>query len=392
MNLNLWYRCCTSKKYPNWLFLGLLLVSLLVLPGCFSDAEKSDPKPPIPNLQLTQAFTNLSFAQPIFMLQAPGDSSQWYLLERRGNIYVFNNDPNVASSSTFLDLTSAVDSSGGEMGLLGMAFHPNFPTTNEIFLSYTANIGGTVSRITRYDLGGSTETTLIELVQPADNHNGGHIAFGPDGFLYIGLGDGGATPANSQNTSNLFGAMLRIDVDSDSPYAIPPGNPFSSGGGSPEIYAWGLRNPWRWSFDRANGNLWLGDVGQNTWEEIDLVGIGQNFGWNMYEGNSCSSGPCNSLGMTMPIVEYEHISDNCSVTGGYVYRGNALPGLVGVYLYGDYCTGNVWGLDTSLLASPVSFLAINGTFSLSSFAEGVDGELYVLNYGAGTIHLIEAAP
>ena len=246
---------------------------------------------------------NLSFNTPLVLLQAPKDAGRWFVGEQAGQVLVFDNDPMVTAGdvTTFIDISGQV-TSGGERGLLGMAFHPNFPATPHVFLSFTGpdpnngNIQSSfVSQFTSVDggltLDPTTELVIIKVVQPFPNHNGGNIAFGPDGFLYIGWGDGGAGNdplQNAQNTGNLLGAMLRIDVDQGNPYSIPPGNPFAgmtcNTGGCPEIYAYGLRNPWRWSFDALDGDLWLGDVGQSALEEVDIIDLGGNYGWPLFEG------------------------------------------------------------------------------------------------------------
>jgi uncharacterized repeat protein (TIGR03806 family) len=284
------------------------------------------------------------------------------------------------------------------MGLLGMAFHPDYANNGFVYLSYTAQPGsGLESRISRFTLNGTTqsldpasESIVLRVDQPYGNHNGGHIAFGPDGYLYIGLGDGGSGGdplGNGQNPATLLGAMLRIDVgDGTGGYSIPPDNPFVGGGGAPEVYAYGLRNPWRWSFDRSSGALWLGDVGQNAYEEVDIITGGANYGWNLMEGNHCypASASCDSTGLVLPVAEYDH-SQGISITGGYVYRGGDLPALAGRYLYADYGSGMIWSLhDNGSGGYSVSEL-LDTTLNIASFAEDQNGELYVLHLG-GTIH------
>jgi uncharacterized repeat protein (TIGR03806 family) len=355
-------------------------------------------------------FTSLSFTSPIALLQAPNDSARWYVVEQGGTIKQFSGT-SPASASTFVDITSRVRS-GGEMGLLGMAFHPNFPTDNRVFLSYTA---GTplVSRISSFrsadggvTLDPSSESILLTIDQPETNHNGGHIAFGPDGMLYIGIGDGGGggdnhgDRGNGQRLTTMLGKLLRIDINGAAPYAIPPTNPFAANarcpaagrasGECPEIYAYGLRNPWRWSFDRTNGELWLADVGQGQWEEVNQVTLGGNYGWRCREGAHAynpSTPGCSSSTLIDPVTEYDHTLGN-SITGGYVYRGTQATALKGRYLFADFGSGRIWAWvpeNATLPRQPTQLLDTD--LNVSSFGQGNDGELYVVNYG-GSLHKI----
>ncbi len=348
-----------------------------------------------------QVFGNLQFTTPVAMLQAPGDSSRWFVLEQTGTIKVFDNDTNVQTSQVFLDISTRV-TSGGERGLLGMAFHPNYAVNAQVFISYTTTTNTQlVSRISRFystdggqTLNNMTEEILLAVDQPFNNHNGGHIAFGPDNYLYIGLGDGGSggdPQGHAQNTTTLLGSMLRIDIDSANPYAIPADNPFSNDPiNRQEIYAWGLRNPWRWSFDTANDRLWLGDVGQGQWEEINVIQANGNYGWNIREGAHCYNDPsdsCNSAGLIDPVIEYDHNSGGRSVTGGYVYRGNSIPELQGAYIYGDFTNGKIWYLPDTNTSTPVAQLLQDSSINISSFAQDQDGEVYIVNY-SGTLHKI----
>jgi uncharacterized repeat protein (TIGR03806 family) len=345
------------------------------------------------------------------MLQAPSDNSRWYVVEQGGVVRQFN-AASPTAASTFVDITSRVRS-GGETGLLGMAFHPNYPTDTRVFLSYTNGTNPLVSRISSFRTtdGGATldpnsEAILLTVNQPEANHNGGHIAFGADGLLYIGLGDGGGAgdqhgnPGNGQTLTTMLGKMLRIDVDSAQPYAIPAANPFgqnakcpAAGRGSgecPEIYAWGFRNPWRWSFDRTSGELWVADVGQNQWEEVDRVSVGGNYGWRCREGahdfNSSSLG-CGNGGLIDPVAEYDHSQGN-SITGGYVYRGAQATALAGRYLFADFGSGRIWAwIPENASAARAPTRLLDSGLNISSFGQGNDGELYVVNY-AGTLHRI----
>lgn len=356
-------------------------------------------------------FTNLSFTQPVGLLQAPNDSSRWFVVQQNGIVQTFvGTSP--TSASTFIDisaLSSEVLSGGGEMGLLGMAFHPNYPTDNRVFLSYTHGdpMVSRVSSFTSSDNGATlnpdSETILLTVDQPVDNHNGGHIAFGPDGYLYIGLGDGGGggdPRSNGQRLTTMLGKMLRIDVNGAAPYAIPPGNPYAgnsmcppagrSTGECPEIYAYGFRNPWRWSFDRENGDLWVGDVGQGEWEEVDQVTLGGNYGWRCREGaHDFNTGGTPGCGGTLidPIAEYSHMF-GIAVTGGYVYRGTQNTSLLGRYLFGDFGSGRIWAWiaeNATLPREPTQLL--DTELAISSFGQGNDGELYVVDYN-GTLQRI----
>ena len=356
-------------------------------------------------------FTSLSFNLPIALLQAPNDSARWYVVEQGGAVKLFSGT-NPASASTFVDITSRVRS-GGEMGLLGMAFHPNFPTDNRVFLSYTTGTAPLVSRISSFrsndggvTLDATSESILLTIEQPETNHNGGHIAFGPDGYLYIGIGDGGGggdthgDRGNGQRLTTMLGKLLRIDIDTAASYAIPPTNPFAANavcpaagrasGECPEIYAFGLRNPWRWSFDRENGELWLGDVGQNQWEEVNQVTLGGNYGWRCREGahdfNPSTPG-CSSGGLVDPVTEYNHTLGS-SITGGYVYRGPQATALTGRYLFADFGSGRIWAWIPESATQPREPTQLLDTeLNISSFGQGNDGELYIVHYG-GTLHQV----
>ncbi|HZF17156.1 MAG TPA: PQQ-dependent sugar dehydrogenase [Steroidobacteraceae bacterium] len=363
--------------------------------------------------RLDRVFTNLSFSSPILALQAPGNSSRWFVVQQGGRVLVF---PNTATpvTNTFIDITSRV-ASGGELGLLGMAFHPNFPTDPRVFLSYTAGNGGSrVSRISSFRTtdGGLTLDTASEKIwltlnQPEDNHNGGNINFGPDGFLYIGFGDGGGGGdahtqngpiGNGQSLTTMLGKMLRIDVGAETApaYVIPSTNPFATnpkcgpttnGLSCPEIYAYGLRNPWRWSFDRQSGELWVGDVGQGAYEEVDIVQRGGNYGWRCREGlHAYDMTGCPSSGFIDPVAEYTH-ADGQSITGGYVYRGTQATTLVGRYIFADYVSQRLWTLQPNTSGGFTVTNLLTAPFNVSSFAQAVDGELYVLDYGGGLYHL-----
>ena len=311
-------------------------------------------------------------------IQQAGDE-RLFIVEKVGRIRVIENGSLL--ETPFLDISDRVGSKSNEQGLLGLAYHPNYAENGLFFVNYTDRNGDTV--IARYRVANdpniadpSSEMTLLHVKQPFSNHNGGVLAFGPDGYLYAGLGDGGSAgdpQGNAQSLDTFLGKILRLDVDSAEPYAIPPKNPFGS-----EIWAYGVRNPWRISFDRATGDLFIGDVGQNNWEEIDYVPAGEpggfNFGWNYFEGTHPYQGtPLHGIPLTSPIAEYSH-GEGCSVTGGYVYRG-AMPEWNGVYFYGDYCTGTIWGLIRSGEGWQNQVLFGAG-MTITSFGQDAAGEIY----------------
>jgi uncharacterized repeat protein (TIGR03806 family) len=355
-------------------------------PPVASSIQLSNPYPNLPNLYA-----------PVAMYMAPGDSSYWYVVIQTGQVRRFENNAAVNSVSTFIDISSRVVS-GGETGLLGMAFHPNFATNGYVYLSYTADDGGLVSRISRFTLDSTgqaldpaSEQIILTVSQPYSNHNGGQIAFGPDGYLYIGFGDGGGgnPQGNSQNTSNLLGSVLRIDVGdgSSGSYTIPPDNPFVNSGGRPEIFAYGFRNPWRWTFDRTTGDFWLGDVGQDNYEEIDKVTNGGNYGWKIMEGTHCyNATSCDQTGLILPVAEYDH-TQGIAVTGGYVYRGTEVPFLYGQYLYGDYGTGKIWALQQTGQGQYASTELLDTSLYIASFAEDHNGELYIVNLNGNILKI-----
>src|SRR6478609_494126 len=367
------------------------------------------------SLAVERVFPNLAaFSSPVLMLQEPASSARWYVVEKTGTVQVFDNQPDVAARRVFINVTGQIAGSAtDERGLLGMAFHPGWPANPRVYLSYTANAGGLVSRIVEYQsrdggqtLDAASGVVILQTYQPESNHNGGNIAFGPDGFLYIGLGDGGGggdvhgAIGNGQRLSTLLGKMLRIDVNGSSGttrYAIPSGNPLSGGAvcnndtgaftqNCPEIYAHGFRNPWRWSFDATSGELWVGDVGQNAWEEVDRVVAGGNYGWRCREGAHAYDGNCgaNAGSAIDPVAEYSH-AQGISITGGYVYRGSAIPALAGRYVFGDYGSGRIWHVAHDTTPTQQVSTGLDSGLSISSFAQGADGELYIVHFG-GTLH------
>lgn len=338
------------------------------------------------------------FVHPVLLVEAPDGSGRRFVVEQDGRVRLLapgNPDP-----PTYLDLRPVVHT-GGERGLLGLAFHPDFARNGHLFVYFTnreSNI--VVARLTAAPGADRVDPATLKpymvLENPAPNHNGGNLAFGPDGYLYAGIGDGGGAGdpfENAQNTFAYFGKLLRIDVDGgagDRPYGIPADNPFIGlSTHRPEIWAYGLRNPWRFAFDPKGGDLFIADVGQDAWEEVDYQAAGSpggvNYGWNLMEGRHCyppRSGKCDTG--TEPVAEYGH-ADGCSVTGGYVYRGTAVPKLDGVYLFGDFCSGTIWGLFPRGKGSFRMTRLLETDLAISAFGQTLDGEVYVLDHRSGGV-------
>ena len=312
------------------------------------------------------AFPNLTFIDPVGIYHAGDNSNRLFVLEQTGTIKVFNNDSSIENADVFLDLTSIVEQDGGytEEGLLGLTFHPDYIENGYFYVNYTSH-NPRRNVIARYSVSddnpteGNPESALIilEVNQPYTNHNGGQMGFGPDGYLYITFGDGGSSGdplGHGQNLSTLLGSLIRIDIDNPTDglnYGIPSDNPFiTPQAARDEIYAYGLRNMWRFSWDPVTGLLWGADVGQYNWEEIDIIYSGLNYGWNTMEGNHCypAGSNCNSEGFEPPVWEYPlYVDGVCSITGGFVYRGSNIPSIYGKYIYGDWCSGDIWGLTYS---------------------------------------------
>jgi len=349
----------------------------------------------------------VGLAAPLDVTNAGDGSGRLFVVEQAGRIRIVRDGQLV--ERPLVDISDRI-SSGGERGLLGLAFHPDFPADPRLFVNYTDLEGDTV--IAEYAVGADpdvadpeTELVLLRIDQPFANHNGGSVGFGPDGYLYLGMGDGGSGGdplGNGQRLDTLLGKILRLDIDVEgdraaTPYEVPPDNPFiGQGSARPEIWHTGLRNPWRFRFDRATGDLWIGDVGQGDWEEVDVAraGVGGlNFGWNRMEGSQCypSGDGCANDGFRLPVTEYDHDS-GCSVTGGVVYRGASQPELAGRYVFGDYCSGSVWTLDPRGDEPQEPALALESGRSLSSFGEDEAGELYATDIGAGELLRVVIAP
>ena len=393
-----------------------LLVLALAVSAC--GGGRSTPQPSTPPSSDPSVAPSASFAlelrpfaeglaSPTFLTHAGDGSGLLYVVEQEGRIRTV--DPiGTVGEAPFLDIADRIVA-GGEQGLLGLAFHPDYPDDGRFFVMYTAVDDGanTISEFTTADgtADPASERIILAIPDFAGNHNGGMVAFGPDGYLYAGTGDGGGggdPQDNGQDNFALLGKMLRIDVngpaEGETPYAIPADNPFADGAAAaPEVWAIGLRNPWRFTFDRETGDLWIADVGQGQWEEVNVEPAGQggrNYGWNTMEGPDCfEAESCDQAGLTLPVTAYEHGQGDCTVVGGYVYRGQAHAELQGQYLYGDFCSGRLWSLDAAAAiaegpAEPTDRLQAG--ISLSSFGQDEDGELYAVDL-AGTLYRIVAA-
>jgi glucose/arabinose dehydrogenase len=374
----------------------VVLVAIMLGPHCANGQQGPVAPGSDEPVTLQRAFPNLTFTRPVD-LQHPGDGTErLFVLEQRGVIRVFNNDPAVTEAGTFLDIEDRVNDQGNEEGLLGLAFHPEFENNGFFYVDYTAqNPRRTV--IARYRVNpqnpnladNNSETVILEIPQPYGNHNGGQIAFGPDGFLYISMGDGGSggdPQGHGQNTSTLLGNILRIDVDNPSggmAYGIPSDNPYvgNTSGARPEIYASGLRNAWRFSFDPETGRLWAADVGQNAYEEVNIIEKGGNYGWNIMEATHCFEPEtgCNRQGLTLPVWEYPR-GEGVSVTGGYVYRGQRVPALEGRYIVGDFASGKIWALTYNGSGMATAEELMDTELTISSFGVDRNNELYVLAF------------
>ncbi|MCX5661864.1 MAG: PQQ-dependent sugar dehydrogenase [Planctomycetota bacterium] len=365
------------------------VVALLLAPLAARAAELSP-------VTIEPAFPNVHLGGALYLDHPRDGSDRIVVVQQSGQISLIDNDPK-ATPRPMADLRDRIRA-GGEEGLLGLAFHPDFKRNRQLFLHFTAidmPRRGIIARFTMdpslQRIDPASQEILLTIPQPYSNHNGGMIAFGPDGMLYIGLGDGGngGDPHNNgQNKNTLLGKILRIDVDKPEAgraYAIPADNPFvGQPGVRGEIWALGLRNPWRFSFDRKTGDLWAGDVGQNLWEEIDLIKKGENYGWNVFEGSRPFRAPgvADAGPFTPPIVDYSHNAGVC-VTGGYVYRGKKIPALEGAYLYGDFGRGTIWAIHYEP-GKPVKPMVLGNVPALASFGEDRDGEVYIVSL-QGTI-------
>jgi glucose/arabinose dehydrogenase len=373
-----------------------LLIATVVLFSCQS-SDKA-----MAQYVLKDAYPNLpNFSSPIYLTTIPDGSNRFIVMQQAGKVYSVDAS-SATDTSLFFDISHRIVS-GGETGLLGCAFHPKYTENHFVYFNYTANVGNQLtSFISRFTVSGpnfdtidpASELVLLTVDQPFANHNGGCLQFGNDGLLYAGFGDGGSGGdpfGNGQKKTTLLGKILRIDVDHPADgknYGIPATNPFKGNTTDfkEEIYAYGLRNPWRFSFDKVTGKLWCGDVGQGAWEEVDTIELGKNYGWNIMEGKHCyNASDCDQTGLTLPILDYPHGAE-VSITGGYVYRGTQLPELQGKYLYGDYGSGKIWAITD---ASPViNQLVISNGVNISSFGVTPDNEVLVVGIGTGRLYKI----
>jgi glucose/arabinose dehydrogenase len=383
------------KRYCACLAVAFAITFML---SCGGSSSSTSAPPSNVQVGLTSVATGLT--APIGLQILP--DGRLFVLEQAGTIRIVQNG--AVMPAPFLDITSKV-TSGGETGLLGLAFHPAYAQNGRVFVHYNRTVAGQLQTvIAEYARSAAnanaadpaSERILLTLNQPFANHNGGQMAFGPDGFLYIGLGDGGSEndpQRNGQNTQTMLGKLLRIDVNTTAAgkqYGIPADNPFANGGGLPEIYAYGLRNPWRFSFDTATGRLFVGDVGQDKFEEVDLVSRGDNLGWSVMEASHCfrpSSG-CNMTGLKLPIAEYDHSEGN-AVIGGYVYHGAAIPSLQNAYIFGDFGTGRIWMLTEAPAGQWTRTLLLSTNRNLSTFGQDASGEVYVVDL-SGTVSKLTA--
>lgn len=375
-------------KNLKWFF----PVFLLMIVAC--DSDDSTAIVETEELILMRVFPRSSFSQPLD-LQTPNDGTdRIFIVEKGGRIQIAPVNE-TADPALFLQLSNI--STASEQGLLGLAFHPNFRSNGYFYVCYTPTTDMAV--ISRFSVSNNqveadpdSELVLLQIPQPFTNHNGGQLAFGPDGYLYIAIGDGGGggdPQNNAQNRSNLLGNILRIDIDNQDNglnYAIPSDNPFVNDPNvRNEIYAYGFRNPWRMSFDTQNGTLWTGDVGQGDREEINIVDAGRNYGWKLFEGSFCFSGDCDTDGLEPPVFEYNHDKGDRSITGGFVYRGTQNPSLVGKYIYGDFISGRIWALDIS---DNTNELIFESGLSIASFGTDQNNEIYVCAFDGGIYKIV----
>ncbi len=403
--------------------LGVVVGFGLCLTACGgSDGNSGTPSSPEPpTLGVERVYPSLTFTAPVELVRAASDSSRWFVVQQDGRVFSFDSVANASTMTPVLDLTDRVVFRNVH-GLLGLAFHPGFPADPRVWVEYTHEMpaGAIVMRVSSFNttdngatLDPASENIWFEVKQPGGHNNGGNVLFGPDGMLYVTLGDGGdddnasGVVGNGQTTTNVLGKILRIDVggtEGGRPYRIPTDNPFAGnalcavdGTGAqdcPETFAWGFRNPWRWSFDRANGTIWLGDVGSHAREEIDRVEKGGNYGWRCFEGTLATGLNCGSPTtgtLQPPVAEYDH-TVGVAVTGGFIYRGAALSGLGGRYVFGDFGSGRIWNIPIDTPPT-LTIKAADGAetgLSIASFAEDTDGELYIVDVGGGGLYRLVA--
>jgi glucose/arabinose dehydrogenase len=391
--------------FVQYLAGGGVLAMALFSATCSDPAAPGPGDPSVPALSLVLVAQGLD--APLYVTAPPGDTQRIFIVEQSGRIRILRNG--TLLPTPFLDLSGRI-SSGGERGLLGLAFHPQYAANRRFVVYYTNPSGDTRVSVfqasSNPDLAdAASEQVILAVTQPFANHNGGMVVFGPDGKLYIGLGDGGSggdPQGNGQNRNVLLGKILRLDVNGSGQASVPADNPFAGQSGRrPEIWSYGLRNPWRFSFDRTLGDLYIGDVGQSAREEIDVsteaaqLGRGLNYGWNTMEGTACYSPStgCVRTGLTLPVLDYDH-GAGCSVTGGYVYRGAAIPPLRGTYFYGDYCQGWVrsFRLSGTGVTLPTDWASLRPGGQITSFGEDGQGEIYIVIQSGKVLRIVTAAP
>jgi glucose/arabinose dehydrogenase len=384
---------CRNPNYRRLLVASLVVAAFLLTLPAPPGIHAQEGSPPALDFELVAD----GFTSPVHFVDAADGSGRFFVVEQGGTIRVVT--AGEVQEEPFLDITDSV-SGANEQGLLSMALHPDFADNGLFFIDYTDTEGDT--QVVRYSVSDDdpnvadmdSATTILTVDQPASNHNGGLLLFGPDGYLYVGLGDGGGGNSwNGQDLGGVLGSILRIDVNSKTePYVIPPDNPFvDDPSAAPEIWAYGLRNPWRFSFDRDTGDLWLGDVGSASFEEIDhqpAATGGLNFGWDLMEGPEChQTDECGRDDLVLPVFAYDR-NFGCSVIGGYVYRGQKLDQLVGRYLFGDYCSGYIWVLSPAENGEYVASEPLESGLSITSFAEDSSGELYVVDRAGGIYRIV----
>ena len=385
------------------------IIFVILLVSGISCQEDSEPAgiASEPRVEVAVAFPNLSFVKPVDLQTANDGSGRLFVIEQEGVIRSFINNAETSETKVFLDIRGRVNDRGSEQGLLGLAFHPDFASNGLFYVNYTAGnpnrtiiSGFKVNNTSDERADENSELIILTFYQPFTNHNGGQLAFGPDGYLYIATGDGGSggDPLNNgQDRSTLHGNILRIDVNAGTGnmnYSIPPDNPYvgNNNGYSEEIYAYGFRNPWRMSFDTATGRLWAGDVGQNAFEEIDLVEKGGNYGWKIMEGGQCfpRETPCSQEGLILPVWDYAQAGNGRSVTGGYVYRGTNTPELQGLYIYGDFVSGKIWALEGDTRENVINTLLTDTNLAISSFGTDEKNELLICAFDGKIYQLVNS--
>ncbi len=392
------------KRYSSIGLIALVAIGLLSFILLKKNTDSPPDKAPAA-YKISNAYPALSFTRPVDFQHAGDGSGRVFVVEQRGVISVFEDAQNVKDKKTFLDISGPVDDKGNEEGLLGLAFHPDYQKNGYFYIDYTID-NPARTRISRFKVSPDdpdksmkdSEQVLLEFEQPYDNHNGGQVSFGPDGYLYVAVGDGGAggdPKENGQNRKTLLGTILRIDVDhptNGKNYGIPADNPFAKNkqGYREEIYAYGLRNPWRFSWDASNGKMWAGDVGQNTYEEVDTISNGGNYGWNITEADHCfdPKNNCDSANTILPVLEYDHSKGDVSITGGFVYRGSTLDDLTGKYIYADYASGRIWSLNLAKEQKPDNQEIADADFAIASFGTNADEELFLCGFD-GKIYKLE---